>query len=87
MVENSESVSALLPREIIGLIVANDKYESTTTHYDDVTFAEQEIERIENVFRKFTDEVKVMRNPNDEELEEYFEGAVAKARKLKKFEN
>jgi hypothetical protein len=56
MVEPSPSEKIIFPRKVIGLIVANSKYDEQSS-YDDLTFTEEEIKRIEPLFRRFTDEV------------------------------
>ncbi len=49
-----------------------------------MTFTEKEIKRIESVFRRFSDHITVLRDPNEDDLEDYFtEIANLKANKLK----
>jgi hypothetical protein len=46
MVEASQSEEIFYPRKVIGLIVANDKYNQPGTNFKDLTFTEYEIKKI-----------------------------------------
>ncbi len=53
----------LIPRKTKALIVANSKYDKWKG-YPDLTFTKAEIERIEPLFRKLTEDVEVWENPS-----------------------
>ena len=70
--------------ETMGVIIVNTQYEKAPGGLKNVDFSQNEVSRIEPLFKKLCKEVKVFKDPSAVDLDDLFEEIILKAQDLKK---